>query len=466
MQTDGISLLSGIHFSSDLLHELATEDHLQPAILEFNQKPSAGVPLLCRACNVEETPAEIARIFHTVHGLIGEQIGDYLARDENHEILCEYFRQLHLTLPFLDALRKALCQSLHLPGEGELIDRIVQTWAQCYVEENPDCGMSPDQCYILAFGCVLLNSDLHNPRCRRRMTVAQFIDNLRGAVRPDEISDEVLIEVYNSIKSEPFAFQKEDGHDFLALSAPRMKGELQKRSKRFGSIWKIHFFVLADSSLYYFRDRSKLSADAPQGVIQLVGVDLNALGSDRIELRAKKNQFIQYVKFRKKKPPEIVKGVRTIEFGAESRALRDKWLYRMRTSCVYTSFSVDTPASEASTPVLRTLSVGNDSVREAALKLGGKDRSVWTMQPQEFQRGPAISKSGDNIIDAAAVMAKPRDARIASQLRHRRANASTSRRRDTCDDYVLALEAQKQETLTVELKPSLSLLGLRLEETQ
>ena len=461
MQSERLSLLSGINLSSDFLHEIAVEDNLQPAILEFNQKPAAGVPLLCEACGLPQTPESIATIFHTVSGLLGDQIGSYLAKAENQETLRAYFYKLDLALPFLPALRKALCQSLHLPGEGELIDRIVQTWAQCYVEANPNCGMNADQCYILAFACVLLNSDLHNPACRRRMNVGQFINNVRGAIKAGDISDEVLTEIYASIKSEAFAFRKDDGSDFLALSAPRMKGELEKRSKRFGSVWKVHFFVLADSSLYYFRDRSKMSEDAPQGVIQLVGVDFNAIGDDKIEVRARKNTFLQYVKFRRRKRPEIVKGIRVMEFGAASREIRDKWLYRMRTSCVYQSFATETPAAEASAPVIRTLSLDEDSVREAARRLGAKsDLFVWTLQPREFNRTPLVVKSGDNMLTAA--IAKPRPERVASEIRQRRANLG-SRRRDTCDDYMLALEMQKQEAKAVEIKPSLSLLAVRLD---
>ena len=233
MQSEPLSLLSGINLSSDFLHEIAVEDNLQPAILEFNQKPAAGVPLLCEACGLPQTPDSIATIFHTVSGLLGDQIGSYLAKAENQETLRAYFYKLDLALPFLPALRKALCQSLHLPGEGELIDRIVQTWAQCYVSCNPECGMDGDHAYILAFACVLLNSDLHNPVVKRRMTVDEFIGNVRGAVPETAIPDAKLREIYAEIKEKPFQFKTENSDECFALSAPRVKGKSGRGCKRF-----------------------------------------------------------------------------------------------------------------------------------------------------------------------------------------------------------------------------------------
>ena len=37
-----------------------------------------------------------------------------------------------------------------------------------------------DTILILAFAIVMLNTDLHSPNVKRRMTEADFINNLRG----------------------------------------------------------------------------------------------------------------------------------------------------------------------------------------------------------------------------------------------------------------------------------------------
>lgn len=320
----------------DILQEITQEAELQPAVFEFNKKPSKGIALLCQARNVEPTPKAIAEILHVVPGLLSTQIGEYLAKKENSEILAAYFLQLDLKFPYLVALRMALSQSLHLPGEGELIDHIVETWAHCYVSQNPEFGLPGTKAYQLAFACVLLNSDLHNPVVKRRMTVRDFIVNCRGAISEEELKDEVLHEIYDSIKNEPFHFKSANTDEILALSAPRAKGRLEKRGQGWLGTWKAHFFVLANSCLYYFND-THVDGESPQGMIQLVSVSVTPIDDDKIELSSLEGD-LQYVKFKRKKP-DIVRNVQTITFRASSKRSRDKWLYMMHTSCVYSSFA-------------------------------------------------------------------------------------------------------------------------------
>ena len=323
----------------DVLNEISREDELQPAIFQFNVRPSKGIPLLCQAYRVPMNPKSIANILHMTPGLMSIRVGEFLAKKENEDILTAYFQQVDLQYPFVEALRMALGGSLHLPGESEDIDRIVQTWARCYVMRNPRCGMDGEQAYILAFACVLLNSDLHNPAVRRRMTVDEFISNVRGAVPATSISDHVLRDIYNQIKEKPFAFRTGDSDEFCALAAPRVKGKLEKKSSQWASKWTTHFFVLTNSCIYYFKDDQEVSEDSPQGMVQLVSVTVTPVERDRIEISAISGD-LQYVKFKRKKP-EIVRNVKSMQFRAKTRKMRDKWLYRMLTSCVYTNFTGD-----------------------------------------------------------------------------------------------------------------------------
>jgi hypothetical protein len=326
--------------SGELVREINREDELQPAVFQFNTNPRRGVTMLCEIFRVAETPKAVALIFHHCPGLLGSRIGEYLAKKENQEILSAYFLQLDLQFPFLQALRQALSSSLHLPGEGEQIDRVVQTWARCWVQQNPDCGMTGDQAYILAFASVLLNSDLHAPAVVKRMTPSQFIMNVRGAISEEELSDAFLTDIFNSLKADPFEFKREASEEFMALSSPRLRGVMAKKSKGWRSRWTLHFFVLAHSCLYYFKDCSEESGDNPLGMIQLVSLSVQPIGETRIEMKSSEG-VLQYVKFRKRKP-EIVKNIDTMYFEAQSTKIRDKWLYRIRTSCVFSNFTGDT----------------------------------------------------------------------------------------------------------------------------
>ena len=57
----------------------------------------------------------------------------------------------------------------------------LQDFAEHYVNCNPSTEKGAvDAILILAFAIVMLNTDLHSPNVKRRMTEMDFINNLRG----------------------------------------------------------------------------------------------------------------------------------------------------------------------------------------------------------------------------------------------------------------------------------------------
>lgn len=52
-----------------------------------------------------------------------------------------------------------------LPGESQKVDRLVSSFAECYVNDNrdnPSCPFSnSDTPFILSFAIIMLNTDLH-----------------------------------------------------------------------------------------------------------------------------------------------------------------------------------------------------------------------------------------------------------------------------------------------------------------
>ena len=48
---------------------------------------------------------------------------------------------------------------------------------------NPDkVSENPDTILVLAFAIIMLNTDLHSPNVKRKMSKEQFIRNLRGTM--------------------------------------------------------------------------------------------------------------------------------------------------------------------------------------------------------------------------------------------------------------------------------------------
>jgi len=105
-----------------------------------------------------------------------------------------------------------------LPGEAQRIDRIVDTFAQCYFEDNAgDLQRCPfkdqDTVYLLVFAVIMLNTDLHKADSKskkaKKMTKTEFANNLKGAIQNEGFSKDYLSDIYDSIREDPIAMHDE-----------------------------------------------------------------------------------------------------------------------------------------------------------------------------------------------------------------------------------------------------------------
>jgi hypothetical protein len=111
-----------------------------------------------------------------------------------------------------------------LPGEAQQIDRIMCTFAQCYWEDNAGDNLrcpfqDQDTVFLLSFAIIMLNTDLHKSytppshgrkKDRKRMTKTEFLTNMRGATRTEELSQEYLSKIYDSIEDNPIVMDEQD----------------------------------------------------------------------------------------------------------------------------------------------------------------------------------------------------------------------------------------------------------------
>lgn len=72
-----------------------------------------------------------------------------------------------------------------MPGEAQKVERIIEVFSTRYCQCNRDMVArlrNLDTVFVLAFAIIMLNTDLHTPnmKAERRMTLDEFIKNLRG----------------------------------------------------------------------------------------------------------------------------------------------------------------------------------------------------------------------------------------------------------------------------------------------
>ena len=184
------------------------------AAILFNSSPKEAFPFLQQKglLSSEPTKSEIASFLRKAQGLDKKVLGEYLAKPDNIEILREFFSAFKFSesTPLDLALRQVL-ESFRLPGEAQQIDRIMECFAQIYYPSAKSNFKSQDSCFILSYSTLMLNTDLHNPQVKHKMTLAQFIKNNRGIDDGGDLDEEYLANIYNSIKTREIVMPEEHG---------------------------------------------------------------------------------------------------------------------------------------------------------------------------------------------------------------------------------------------------------------
>ncbi|CAG8570332.1 8126_t:CDS:10 [Ambispora leptoticha] len=200
---------------------------LQDGIKTFNFKPKRGILALLSAGFIASTaPIDIARFLLTSEGLNKAMIGEYLGEGEPENIAIMHafvdlmdFSQMR----FVDALRLFL-QSFRLPGEAQKIDRFMLKFAERYVDGNPNQFANADTAYVLAYSVIMLNTDLHNPQIKRRMTKPQFIQNNRGINDNADLPEEYLEAIYDEILINEIKLKDEQEAAVMQQAVPPPSG--------------------------------------------------------------------------------------------------------------------------------------------------------------------------------------------------------------------------------------------------
>ncbi|KAL7563343.1 hypothetical protein ACA910_014187 [Epithemia clementina (nom. ined.)] len=163
-------------------------------------------------------PAELGRY-------LGETGVDAIEKEYWNSIRHSFVRAISFLGMNLDeALRHFLTHcGFRLPGEAQKVDRIVNTFAECFFEDNAgDALLCPfpneDEVYLICFALIMLNTDLHkasdrSARGKKKMTKQDFVSNIKGAGQGTKISKEYLYSLYESIEKHPIVLEEEKPKD-------------------------------------------------------------------------------------------------------------------------------------------------------------------------------------------------------------------------------------------------------------
>jgi len=260
----------------------------EEAAVLFNQKPKKGIELLIervmeRAAEEqgrtkaatgeeegeggeEERVDPLDEVVHFLHRhnaslnktKLGEVLGEH--DEQSTEIVARFIKYLDFTKMDFDQALRTFLSKFRLPGEAQKIDRIMESFARRYHENNPGIFQNEDMAYMLAFSLIMLNTDLHNPSIKNKMTCEQFIKNNSNTGLGDDLPEEFLTAVYKRMEENEIKMDAGDMNVFGNSVAVKM-GWLTKQGGRIKT-WKKRWFILSDGVLYYFKEKQEETSQA------------------------------------------------------------------------------------------------------------------------------------------------------------------------------------------------------------
>jgi len=246
----------------------------------FNLDPKKGVELLEMHGFLDSSdPEKVANFLFSEGRLSKKQIGAYIGghHEFNKQVLTAFVAQhKFMDLILVQALRQFLW-SFRLLGEAMQIDRIMESFAAHFCDQNKILFDETDTCYILSFSIIMLNTALHNPNVRQKITLEQFVAQNRGINSGKDLPKEILEKIYRNIKDEPFEIPNESYDDLMyTFFSPEKEGWLLKQGGNWKS-WKRRWFVLSNRCLYYFTHTAE---NVPKGIFLLENVKVRPLNNE------------------------------------------------------------------------------------------------------------------------------------------------------------------------------------------
>ncbi|KAH3900504.1 uncharacterized protein SCDLUD_003490 [Saccharomycodes ludwigii] len=193
----------------------------------FNEKPKKGLPLLLSNGFIENDNEEtIAKFLYENKGRLNKKtIGEYVADPKNISLLKHFISNFNFQGLRVDEAIRVLLTKFRLPGESQQIERIVESFAAKYVEdqkydsdretinevEDDYATVQPDadSVFILSYSIIMLNTDLHNPQVKKHMTFDDYTYNLKGCNNNKNFPLWYLDRIYCSIRDKEIVMPEE-----------------------------------------------------------------------------------------------------------------------------------------------------------------------------------------------------------------------------------------------------------------
>lgn len=272
---DPLTALAPRHHWKKIPSERLGTPEFEACVSMFNQKPKKGIQALIDAQILESEDPFLVASFLRTPGLDKTVLGDYLGdkAPRRSEVRAAFAGGFRFTDVDFDASLRIYLSVFRLPGEAQKIDRLLVAFSRKYYEDNKHTQnlsffAEPDSIFILSFSVIILNTDLHSPQIKRaRMTVPEFVKNLRGQNNGEDFPRDFLEDIYYRIADEEIKMQED-----RVFPNSLERSYLDVETTRFMSqkSWKRRWVILdpETSALYFFKSSGHKIAQQKFDLIQ------------------------------------------------------------------------------------------------------------------------------------------------------------------------------------------------------
>ncbi|OIR57575.1 MAG: Sec7 domain-containing protein [Amphiamblys sp. WSBS2006] len=144
---------------------------------------------------------------HALYSLVGidrSSLGIYLSKMKNQETLDEFMEMFDFGGKRIDEALRLTMSVVHISGESQQIDRVIMSFSNVYVAAQSEIE-TLDAVFPLGFSIMMLNTDLHNTNVKKKMSLPEYIKNLRGLNGEKDFSPTLLEKIYSAIREAPLA---------------------------------------------------------------------------------------------------------------------------------------------------------------------------------------------------------------------------------------------------------------------
>ncbi|VAH62431.1 unnamed protein product [Triticum turgidum subsp. durum] len=170
----------------------------------YNRDEKKGVEFL-KLCHLVPTPPDpksMAYFLRYSPGLDKVKIGEFLGDPDefNLKVLKEFTDTFDFNGSILDTALRTYLESFRLPGESQKIQRVLEHFSErFYEQQTQEVFATKDAAFILCYSVIMLNTDLHNPQVKKKMSEDDFIRNNRAINSGKDLPREYLSELFHSI---------------------------------------------------------------------------------------------------------------------------------------------------------------------------------------------------------------------------------------------------------------------------